>query len=140
MGLPFGGYNVVFQLDQETVTGMVTVAFRPTTAGLLWLVVYVTAMAGIVAGLFLARQRTIAALDSPDARAAWDEFRQSEEVRRNDGGPVERRPPTSEEPPALVLMRDSFPAIVATALATGTFLFGFLVFVLRGLWRERSPR
>lgn len=93
-------------------------------------------MAAIAAGLFHVRQRTIAALDAPAARQAWEDFRLQEAAGQDDAGsPVQRRAPSSAEPPALVLMRDAFPAILTTALTTATFLFGFLVFVFRGMFR-----
>jgi hypothetical protein len=51
---------------------------------------------------------------------------------------VRRRPPQSDEPPALVLMRESFAAIVAVCLIVATICFGFFMLVARGMSRGSS--
>lgn len=92
-------------------------------------------------GLFQARNWALRELESPEAAAAWNEWRAAA-ARKTEG--VERRAPKSVEPPLLVMMRDHFPAVVAGAIVPLTFLYGFTVFVARranGAKRERStPR
>ena len=47
--------------------------------------------------------------------------------------------PKSDEPPALILMRDRFAAILAGALVTWSFFLGFCALVARGMTSGRSP-
>jgi hypothetical protein len=83
--------------------------------------------------LWSARASVLAQLDDPQQRAEWQEWKQQEESRAAaKDAPVTRRPPTSTEPPSLVLMRDHFAAAVASCLAAGTVLFVFVAFVVRG--------
>jgi hypothetical protein len=99
---------------------------------ILWLAGYLLAMAALVAGMFLARQAVVSSFSSPEALAEWRQWKAETERIRKEGGPVQRRAVTSDEPPALVLMRDSFPAILAGSVAIGSFLFAFLAFTIRG--------
>ena len=99
-------------------------------------------MAAIAWLLIVARDRTTRSLDNPAAQSAWQEFKQAEANRaRERSTDVQRRVPKGAEPPALVLMRDHFPAIMGVSLAIGTVFFGFTMLVARGLVREtRRPR
>jgi hypothetical protein len=111
-----------------------------TRGTLLWIVAYVATMAVTVWLLWWARSSVLAALDDPAQRAQWQQWKQQEEIRMTEGtSPVERRPPVSEEPPSLVLMRDSFAAVVSTCLILGTVLFAFLALFVRGVISGRPP-
>jgi hypothetical protein len=103
----------------------------------LWIVGYALAMAALVAGMLAARQSVITSYGSPEALAEWRQWKSETERMRQSAGPVQRRAVTSNEPPALVLMRDSFAAILGGSLAIGSFLFAFLAFTLRGSMRTR---
>jgi hypothetical protein len=103
---------------------------RPRVSKIAWLVSYLAAMSAVVAVLMVARDRVIATLDTPEARQRWQEWK--EETRRKSPGPIERRPVRSDEPPALILLRDRFPAVVGSSVLICSFLFAFLVFVARG--------
>jgi hypothetical protein len=102
---------------------------------ILWLVGYVLTMAALVVGMLLARQVVVANFSSPEALAEWRQWKAETERMRQQGGPVQRRAVTSDEPPALVLMRDSFIPILAGSVAIGSFLFAFLAFTIRGSMR-----
>src|SRR5688572_4679680 len=81
--------------------------------------------------LTLARASVLATLSTPEAQADWRRWQQEETARQTDPhAPARRRAPQSPEPPALVLMRDSFPAVAASLLVVVTicFLFGVLTF------------
>ncbi len=105
----------------------------------IWLLLYVLVMGAAVAGLCLARDRVVATLGSPEALAEWRQWAAKTQAPAGEGEPVERRAVKSDEPPALVLMRDHFSAIVMVTLVIGSFLFLFLMFVARGV-QASSPR
>ena len=69
---------------------------------------------------------------SPQALAEWRQWKTETERMRDEGSAGQRRAVKSDEPPALVLMRDSFAAILAGSIAIGSFLFAFLAFIIRG--------
>ena len=105
---------------------------------ILWFVAWLATLAVVVWMLTLARQRVIATLGSPEAQADWQRWREEEAARQADpGAPVRRRMPKSLEPPALVLMRDHFPAIVAMSLLVTSVCFGFAVLTFRGYGRNQ---
>jgi len=99
-------------------------AYLATTGLILW-------------GLHTARERVIADMSEPASLEGWHYW--AEETRRTPepDQPVARRAIKSEEPPALILMRDHFGSIQAVSLAVGSFLFAFLVFLTQGIWRQR---
>ena len=103
---------------------------RPTVSKIAWLLSYLAAMSGVVAALVVARERVIATLDTPEARQEWQEWK--EETLRKSPGPIERRPVRSDEPPALILLRDRFPVVVGSSVLICSFLFAFLAFAARG--------
>ena len=111
-----------------------------SAANLLWLVLYLLAVTAIVGGLVFARRWALTQLERPEAKAQWDEWRVDEVRRSEEGrGPVQRRPPVSTEPPALVMLRDHFAAALAACLAIGSVLFGFLMMTIRGILRPTEP-
>lgn len=99
----------------------------------IWLAAYLTVMAAVVLLLWHARRSVLSRLDDETGRDQWQEWKLKEEARSLEKkSPVERRPPTSNEPPAVILLRDHFAAIVVGCLAAGTVLFGFLTIAIRG--------
>ncbi len=104
-----------------------------------WLIAYVIVVATVLAALRYGREMVVTRLGDPESVAAWQQW--AEETRRpvEPGEPVERRPVKSDEPPALVLMRDHFGSVQAVSLVIGTFLFCFLGFLGHGIWNQRSP-
>jgi hypothetical protein len=109
---------------------------RLTVSRIAWLVSYLAAMCAVVAALVLARGRVLATLDTPEARRQWQNWK--EETQRKSAGPIERRPARSDEPPALILLRDRFPAVVISSVLICSFLFAFLGFALRGAFGRKS--
>lgn len=104
---------------------------------LFWLLAYLAVMTALVVALVVARRRTMAALTTPEARQQWRAWKDQTVLQKNSGGPVERRPVVSDEPPALILLRDRFPTIVASSVLICSFLFAFLAFVAQGALRDR---
>ena len=100
-----------------------------------WLTAYLLMMAALAAGLVYARRQVVAQLSSPKARADWQAWKAETLRQAERPGLPSRRPVRSDEPPALVLFRDHFGAILAMSLTVTTFMFGFLTMVARGAWR-----
>lgn len=104
-------------------------------AKLLLLMAYVVTMTALIAALLAARRSALATLDTPEAREHWRAWKAEVERQKKSRGPVERRSVRSDEPPAVILLRDRFPVILATTVLIGSFLFGFLAFVTWGAVR-----
>jgi hypothetical protein len=112
---------------------------KPLVANLVWFAAWLAMMAVVWWLLSVARQRVIADLSRPEAQADWQQWKEDETARHNDpNAPVRRRPPKSDEPPALVLMRDNFAAILGVCLVVATICFGFAMLVLRGVFGDTS--
>ena len=110
---------------------------RPSRGMLLIGLAWLATMLAVFWLLTLARQSVIARLSGPEAQAQWQRWQQEEAARQADpAAPVRRRAPKSPEPPALVLMRDSVPAIVAAMLTVTTLCFVFAVMSLGGIGRK----
>jgi hypothetical protein len=110
-----------------------------TRGTLMCMAAYAATMSATVWLLWSARASVLASLDDPAERAHWQEWKEREESQAMKGSPVERRPPVSDEPPSLVLMRDSFGAVVSSCLILGTVLFAFLAIFVRGVIAGREP-
>lgn len=110
---------------------------RPTRGMLMIALAWLATMALVFWLLTIARQHVIARLSGPEAQAHWQRWQQAEAARQVDPlSPVRRRAPKSPEPPALVMMRDSFAAIVVAMLVVVTVCFAFAVLTLRGSWAQ----
>jgi len=113
---------------------------RISRADLGWIIGYLGLMILIIAALFHYRQVAVAALASPAAQADWQAWKQAEEDRSRDPDAlVRRKPPRSDEPPHLVLLRDHFPAVLGSLLLITSFFYGFLALTLRGAFGQTEP-
>lgn len=98
-----------------------------------WLLAYLAVVSAVCGGLVYARLRALDTYAGAQARSQWQQWK-TEARRQSEGhGPVSRRPVRSDEPPALVLMRDHFSVILGGCLLVSSFLFGFVAFLLRGI-------
>ena len=97
--------------------------------------VYLAGAVGIVLGLAHIRASAIEALSTSEELAHWKKWKA--EAAQQDGttGPVARRPPKSDEPPTLVLLRDHYPVLVVASLTFYSFLFALAVFLGVGMMR-----
>jgi hypothetical protein len=110
-----------------------------TGSKLTLLAAYLCAMGAIVWGLFALRGVAIGRLSTDEAARQWTDYR-DEMAKQAKKGPVARRPPQSAEPPALIILRDYFAAVVAASLVFGTFLLAMLFVTLRSLWPASHTR
>ena len=103
------------------------------TANLVWLAVYLVAICSLVFYLLHFRAGVLRELDTPEARAEWQAWRESTPNQAVDG-PVRRRPPTTDEPPELLLMRDHFTVVMAGTIIFSSLLFGSIMYAVRGVF------
>ena len=108
-----------------------------TAANLVWLFIYLIAMAALVGGLLATRQWALETFDTRQSREQWQEW-QAETIKQAAGeGPVLRRPARSAEPPTVVMMRDHFGTCLAMLLLLSSVLFFTLMVMIRGAFRRR---
>jgi hypothetical protein len=120
------------------------------------LLAYAVMVSVVVWLMFYARNNVLTTFSTPEARQQWEEWRdkaweQANEKEREKLGPrpektsdqplgkkpkeketVERKIPRSQEPPALVLMRDHFASCLVMVLLICSTIFGAFIFFLQG--------
>ena len=107
------------------------------------LILYGAMLAAVVLGMQRMRAWSQSTYGTTAAQEDWDAWR--EEAAKHSGedgdveGPVERRTPKSDRPPALVLMDDHYGVCVGFAILLSTVLFATLVFMFVGATRPPAP-
>jgi hypothetical protein len=101
----------------------------------LGMALYLVLLGVVVGSMLKVREVTLATMGTPEARAEWETWRESEPNQRKDL-PVSRRPPKSPEPPALVLMRDHFTVLMIAAIVFSSLLFVALAIAARGVLKQ----
>lgn len=104
------------------------------------LLAYITVMAAVLAGCIYARQKAIAIYGTPEALAQWNTWREAAGKQAEGIGPVKRRTPKSDKPPALVLMTDYFGICVGIALVLSSILFATTMILARGVMSSPGPK
>ena len=107
-------------------------------AWLVWLVAWLAVEIVVVGLVFQAREMALREMDTPEARAQWEAWREAKPNTTEQGG-VRRRPPSSPEPPTLVLLRDHFGVILGGAVLFSSLLFGSVAIVVRGALSSGGP-
>lgn len=102
----------------------------------LWIAAYALVMIGLLTALLSVRKTILATMNTTQARADWNAWRETAE-KQSSQGPVRRRVPKSTEPPALVLMRDYFMAVAVGGVVFGTLLFIVVGWTARGALAKR---
>ena len=105
----------------------------------LWLAAYLAMLVLVTVGMFAGRRMALEQLSTPEAKAEWEAWRKSEPNVKDVGG-VKRRPPSSTEPPALVLLRDHFGVMLFGALFFCSLLFVAVMFATRGALAKNAPQ
>ena len=72
-------------------------------------------------------------MSSPESISAWQAWRGDVFDEQSQPGPVERRVPNSDEPPALVLMRDYFPVLMIGALVFISMPYWIIAWFVTGM-------
>ena len=107
---------------------------------------YVLVLSGVVGGCLYARSWAVSIYGTPKAQAEWNEWRAGAEKLSTEG-PVKRRVPKSDKPPALVLATTYFGVCLTIAMLLTTVLFATAVYFVQGVLRspggarnENEPR
>lgn len=103
-----------------------------------WLATYVLVLVGIVALVLQMRSTALREMDTPEAHAQWQKWRESK-PNQDTSGPVKRRPPKADEPPALMLLRDHFAVVMTGAVLFGSLLFGTIMIAFWGAFATAPP-
>jgi len=105
----------------------------------IYLLILVAALGATAWGMFRARDWAFATYGDSESQTEWNDWR--EDVKKHVDNPrtVKRRVPQSNEPPALVLMRDYFPICLVGALGLTFVLIGAMLFLIRGVLNQREP-
>jgi hypothetical protein len=102
-----------------------------------WIVGYIVLLGVVVGTMFGLRQSTIADLSSPKSISDWEAWRKDVQEQKSIRGPVERRVPKSDQPPALVLMRDYFAVLIVGAVLFSSLLYWITAWFITGMFRSR---
>lgn len=113
---------------------------KPGRASLiLWGLAYLLCATGIVVATWRGRASAVATYDSASGQAGWQEWKDaarkmSDEARKisDEGATMGRRVPKSDEPPALILLRDHFGTSLAGMLLAFTAIFAVFMVLVRG--------
>jgi len=96
---------------------------------------YVLLLAAVIGGSWFARNWAISVYGSPQAQAQWDQWR-AEAAKLATEGPVKRRVPKSDQPPALVLATTYYGVCLTIAVALTTVLYGTAAYFVLGVLRS----
>ncbi len=103
-----------------------------TRTTLLLVLGYAAVLAAAATAVVETRRRTIATLDTPEARAEWNSWRAETKKLSQEQGPAMRRPAKAVEPPMLILLRDHFPMALGSTLVAATLFYWLMVVLIRG--------
>ena len=96
---------------------------------------YALVLSGVLSGCLYARSWTVSVYGTPEAQAEWNEWRAGAAKLSTDG-PVKRRIPKSDKPPALVLATTYFGVCLTIAMLLTTVLFATAVYFVQGVLRS----
>jgi hypothetical protein len=94
---------------------------------------YVLLLGAILWSLTAARKWALAELATPESIRQWEAWREDVRQQEQQSGPVRRRVPKSDEPPALVLMRDYFAVSLVGAVLFMTLLYWVIAWFAYGI-------
>src|SRR3954463_9480557 len=104
--------------------------------GKLWLTClilgYLVLLAVVVSSMLWERHVILSELSTAESKADWESWRSDVRQEQTTPGPVERRIPKSDEPPALVLMRDYFTVSMFGATFFTSILYWIMAWFISG--------
>lgn len=106
----------------------------------LWLcsACYALVMGLVVWSMFCARRWALVELATPQSVGDWQAWREEVVESQQRPGPVQRRIPKSNEPPALVLLRDYFAVLLSGAVLFSSLLYWVIAWMVMGALASRS--
>jgi hypothetical protein len=102
-----------------------------------WTLGYVVLVCVVVGTMLWLRQSAVPDWSSPKSVSDWQAWQQDVREQQAKHGPVERRVPKSDEPPALVLMRDFFAVMMVGALLFSSLLYWIMAWFVTGIFKSR---
>jgi hypothetical protein len=111
---------------------------RLSLADLLWLTLLFALLAAVAGGMFHIRDSVLQSA-GPNAQQDWEEWREAVKEGQAKDLPVQRRVPKSDEPPAVVLLRDHFGVCLTIAVVLSAVLFGTFLLFIRGAINSPGP-
>lgn len=118
--------------NPTTTTATAASAARRRRAHGIWLAIYCVTILAVIGLVLQVRKTMLREMATPEAQAEWQAWRGAE--ANQDGGPVRRRPPSTVEPPALVLMRDHFTVVICGSVLFSSLLFAAIMMAARGVF------
>jgi len=113
-------------------------AARRRRAHFTWLAIYCVTVLAVIGLVLQVRKTTLREMATPEAQAEWREWREAEPNQGS--GPVRRRPPSTVEPPALVLMRDHFTVVMCGSVLFSSLLFAAIMMAARGAFASDKTK
>lgn len=98
-----------------------------------WLLAYMVFLTAVIFATFKTREWALEQLATPKSLAEWQSWRNDVRQQQVRPGPVQRRVPKSEEPPALVMMRDHFVVSLCGAVLFSTLLYWVCAWFVMGM-------
>lgn len=103
-----------------------------------WIAGYIALISIVAGAMFWLRQSSIPEWSSSKSISDWQQWRSDVASQKGKTASVKRDVPKSEEPPALVLMRDFFRVMLAGAILFSSLLYWILAWFLTGIWSSRQ--
>lgn len=106
----------------------------------LWLAiaVYAVLIGTVVWLMFAAREGALVDGATSESISNWRTWREDVRAQQDKSTPVERRVPKSDEPPALVLMRDYFGIAFTGAVIFSSLLYWVITWFVTGILRSTT--
>ena len=101
-----------------------------------WMLGYFVLLTAVVCAMIWTKLAVVSQ-SSQTSISDWQTWREDERERQLHPGPVERRVPKSDEPPALVLMRDYFAVLMVGAVLFSSLLFWITAWFITGMMITR---
>jgi hypothetical protein len=99
-----------------------------------WIAAFLYSLLLVALGgaLVAARRQALATFATESARQEWDQWRAAAAEQDGFKTPVERRVPSSPEPPTLILMRDHFAVVGGGSLLISSAVYWAFALLVRG--------
>ncbi len=99
---------------------------------------YAVLALGTWVALHYSRSYVLQTFATEEARAEWQTWRDEAARQSGPAGPVRRRVPAIDEPPALVLLRDHFAGVALGVYVFVSLTFAFVALIIRGMVTQGS--
>ncbi|HEX3601685.1 MAG TPA: hypothetical protein VHU84_16145 [Lacipirellulaceae bacterium] len=104
-----------------------------------WMIGYVALATIVVGSMLWERHAVLQDFGTPEAIANWRAWRGDVAEHQAEPGPVQRQVPKSDEPPALVLMRDYFKVSMVGAVFFTSLLYWIMAWFISGALHGTNP-